>query len=265
MIRKKVMLLLMALAAPFIASALAADEQPVLPEYHYVPSDTVLETINQKRNAAISQSKRLMVVFGAEWCHDSRALSQRFSTPKMNAILQQQYEMVFVDVGYLSAGFEAIEQLKQQIYYGTPAVLILDPQTNTLLNQSSIMHWTNAASLKLEEYNDYFSQDFELPLEEEIHDPVLLAYLDEIREFEKTQATRLRQAYQVVGALLKRYKETDIGATDEFENSWNEVKNYRTAIPNDIAKLIEQAKTKTNNGDETTLDFPEYPAFSWEK
>ncbi|MFT5674378.1 MAG: hypothetical protein ACI808_000294 [Paraglaciecola sp.] len=265
MIRKSVMCLVIILSASFIASTLAADDMPVLPEYRYAPSNTVLDDVNEKRNAAISKNKRLMVVFGAEWCHDSRGLSQRFSRPKINAILQKKYEIVFVDIGYLTTGFKAIQQLNQPIYYGTPAVLIVDPKTNTLLNESTIMHWTNADSLALAEYNDYFSQDFELPLEEETRDPVVLAYLAEIRQFEKTQAARLRLAYQVVGPLLKSYKETDIGLTDEFENTWDEVKSYRTAIPGDVAKLVEQAKTKAENGDKTALDFPEYPAFSWEK
>ena len=265
MIRKSMMFLVIVLGASFIPSAVAADDMPVLPEYQYLPSNSVLEEINQKRNAAISNNKRLMVVFGAEWCHDSRGLSHRFSTPKMNALLQQQYEIVFVDVGYLSTGFEAIKQLNQPIYYGTPAVLIVDPKTNTLLNESSIMHWTSADSLELAEYNEYFSQDFEIPLEEGMSDPLVLAYLDEIRQFEKVQAARLRQAYQVVGPLLKSYKETDIGITDEFENTWNEVKTYRTAIPSDMAKLLEQAKSKAKNGDRTALNLPKYPAFSWEK
>jgi hypothetical protein len=265
MIRKSVMFVMMVLGATFIASASAADDMPVLPEYQFVPSNTVLQDVDEKRNAAISKNKRLLVVFGAQWCHDSRGLSQRFSTAKINAILQQQYEIVFVDVGYLSTGFEAIQQLNQPIYYGTPAVLIIDPKTNTLLNQASIMHWTNADSIELAEYNDYFTQDFELPREEGMRDPILLAYLEEIRQFEKVQAARLYEAYQVIGPLLKSYKETDIGATDEFENAWNEVKIYRTAIPKDMAELVEQAKAKAKKGDNLVLAFPIYPAFSWEE
>jgi len=265
MIRKSVIFLVMILGACFINSALAADTMPVLPKYQFVPSNSVLQDINDKRNAAILKNKRLLVVFGAQWCHDSRSLSQRFSTPKINAILQQQYETVFVDVGYLSTGFEAIEQLDQAIYYGTPTVLIIEPKTNSLLNQSSIMHWTNADSLDMAEYSDYFSQDFALPLEEETGDPVLLAYLEEIRHFERIQAARLYLAYQIIEPLLKSYEETDIGSTDEFGNIWGEVKIYRTAIPSDIAKLIEEAKSKSKESDKTALTFPQYPAFSWEE
>lgn len=265
MIKKSVMFLVMLLGASFMTSSMAGDDMPVLPEYQFAPNNDVYQQLNEKRNAAISNNKRLMVVFGAEWCHDSRGLSQRFSTPEINTILQQQYEVLLVDVGYLSTGFEIIQQLQQPIYYGTPAVLILDPKTNTLLNQPSIMHWTNADSLELEEYNDYFSQDFELPLEEGKGDPIVLAHLNEIRQFEKIQTARLRQAYQVVGPLLKSYKETNSGATEEFESAWGEVKTYRTAIPSDITKLIEQAKIKAKNGDRTALNFPKYPVFSWEE
>jgi len=198
MIRKSVMFVMIVLGAAFIASASAADDMPVLPEYQFVPSNTVLQDVDEKRNAAISKNKRLLVVFGAQWCHDSRGLSQRFSTPKMHAILQQQYETVFVDVGYFSKGFEAIKQLNQTIFYATPTVLIIDPKTNTVLNQASIMHWTNADSLELAEYQDYFSQDFALPFKAGMGDTALLAYLEKIRQFENRQATRLYRAYQII-------------------------------------------------------------------
>jgi len=238
MIRKSVMFVMIVLGAAFIASASAADDMPVLPEYQFVPSNTVLQDVDEKRNAAISKNKRLLVVFGAQWCHDSRGLSQRFSTPKMHAILQQQYETVFVDVGYFSKGFEAIKQLNQTIFYATPTVLIIDPKTNTVLNQASIMHWTNADSLELAEYQDYFSQDFALLFKAGMGDTALLAYLEKIRQFENRQATRLYRAYQIIEPLLKRYEETDNGSTYEFKHIWSEVKSYRTAIPSDIAKLI---------------------------
>jgi hypothetical protein len=265
MIRKSVMFVMIVLGAAFIASASAADDMPVLPEYQFVPSNTVLQDVDEKRNAAISKNKRLLVVFGAQWCHDSRGLSQRFSTPKMHAILQQQYETVFVDVGYFSKGFEAIKQLNQTIFYATPTVLIIDPKTNTVLNQASIMHWTNADSLELAEYHDYFSQDFALPFKAGMGDTALLAYLEKIRQFENRQATRLYRAYQIIEPLLKRYEETDNGSTYEFKHIWGEVKSYRTAIPSDIAKLIEEAKTKSTQSDTTALTFPQYPAFSWEE
>jgi len=218
MIRKSVMFVMIVLGAAFIASASAADDMPVLPEYQFVPSNTVLQDVDEKRNAAISKNKRLLVVFGAQWCHDSRGLSQRFSTPKMHAILQQQYETVFVDVGYFSKGFEAIKQLNQTIFYATPTVLIIDPKTNTVLNQASIMHWTNADSLELAEYQDYFSQDFALPFKAGMGDTALLAYLEKIRQFENRQATRLYRAYQIIEPLLKRYEETDNGSTYEFKH-----------------------------------------------
>jgi hypothetical protein len=43
-------------------------------------------------------------MMGANWCHDSRALASRIYEEPLSTIINEHYETLFVDVGYLENG-----------------------------------------------------------------------------------------------------------------------------------------------------------------
>lgn len=98
---------------------------------------------------AKAANKRVILVMGANWCHDSKALAGWFETVRFKAMLTPLYEIVYVDVGKpqrregrnieIAQGF-GIERIK-----GTPTVLILSSE-GVLLNKKDAPTWRNAAS-----------------------------------------------------------------------------------------------------------------------
>jgi len=71
-------------------------------------------------------------------------------------------------------------------------------------------------------------------------------------------------AYAILGPMLKQYKE---GNKETFSaEKWNEVRDFRYKAPKDVEALKMQARDRVAAGDrDIELDFPEYPAFSWDK
>ena len=98
---------------------------------------------------AKAANKRVILVMGANWCHDSKALAGWFETPRFKAMLAPLYEIVYIDVGKpqrregrnieIAQGF-GIKKIK-----GTPTVLILSAD-GELLNKKDAPTWRNAAS-----------------------------------------------------------------------------------------------------------------------
>ena len=98
---------------------------------------------------AKAANKRVILVMGANWCHDSKALAGWFETPRFKAMLAPLYEIVYIDVGKpqrregrnieIARGY-GIRKIK-----GTPTVLILSPD-GELLNKKDAPTWRNAAS-----------------------------------------------------------------------------------------------------------------------
>jgi hypothetical protein len=231
----------------------------------YLPSADPVADLDAKMALARANGKRLLVVLGANWCHDSRALAARLYTAPLNALIDSGYEVLFVDVAYLETGRDVIARLGIPVYYATPTVLIVDPVSGGVVNAYDRHQWAEAASIGMAASVDYFRK-FQTAGETAAgsdDDAVLQALLADIDAFELRQAERLYQAYAKLGPMLKAYKEGDKSAFRE--DLWNEVRDFRYQVPNDLDALRAEARERVAAGETgIVLQYPVYPAFSWE-
>ncbi|WBY16563.1 thioredoxin family protein [Erythrobacteraceae bacterium WH01K] len=118
-------------ARPFEAAAAARPE---------------LETALERAKA---DGKLTLAVFGANWCHDSRALAGLLETERFRALTDAHYEMVFVDVGTPQNGkgrnLELGAELGVEGIEGTPTVIVIGRRGATL-NVATAKLWRDAAS-----------------------------------------------------------------------------------------------------------------------
>ena len=76
-------------------------------------------------------------------------------------------------------------------------------------------------------------------------------------------AERVAAGYAVVGPMLAAYKAGN--APEDFDASWDELSDFRNAIPGDIRALRDEAQRRVSEGEnDIQLQFPEYPLLSWE-
>ena len=63
--------------------------------------------------------------------------------------------------------------------------------------------------------------------------------------------------------MLEAYKNGD---KDQFsEEKWTEVRQFRSKVPLDVDALRQQARQRVKASEANIkLDYPSYPAFSWE-
>jgi thioredoxin-like negative regulator of GroEL len=108
---------------------------------------------------ALISRNNVLLVMGANWCHDSRGLAGWFETSRFQAMIEQRYELVYVDVGHPQDGegrnIDIAQQFGIEEITGTPTVLILSPE-GALLNADTATGWNNAASRTEDEIFDYF-------------------------------------------------------------------------------------------------------------
>lgn len=100
---------------------------------------------------------RVLVVFGANWCHDSRALAGWFGTPRFAAMLAERYEIVWVNVGRKDRNLDLARSLGLDGIAGTPTVLILSPEGRPQ-NLADAPTWRNAASRTEDAVFTYFAE-----------------------------------------------------------------------------------------------------------
>jgi hypothetical protein len=149
--------------------------------------------------------------------------------------------------------------------YTAPTVLIIDPSSGQLVNDEDRDQWSNAYKIDMAASVEYFEK---WALNDSVADPAadstqLRQLYAEIDRFEQQLAQRVAAGYAVVGPMLEAYKRGN--APEKFDASWNELRDFRMAIPDDIRKLRDEAQRRVSAGQEDIqLQFPEYPLLSWE-
>lgn len=236
------------------------------PGESYLAGDA-LAAIAAARESATRENKLVLVVMGANWCHDSRALASRLDTTPLSAIVSQHYETVFVDVGHLDKGKDVINSLGLPVFYATPTVLIVDPVSGRLVNADNRHQWADAANISMEEsvlYFEEFTSTDLAGLRADANSPAELSMLlTDIDAFETIQAGRLYQAYAVLTPMLEAF---DKGDKEQFSQEiWDEVRQFRYKLALDVDTLRSEARQKVAIGEtHIELNYPTYPTFSWE-
>ncbi len=141
--------------AAFLALALAAcattgDGAAAHPEAraYSVTADATAD-VDAALARASANGKRVLVVLGANWCHDSRALAGWLETPRFAALTAERYEVVFVNVGMPQTGdghnLDIARRFGLAEVPGTPAVLVLTAEGRAV-NLDTAASWRNAGS-----------------------------------------------------------------------------------------------------------------------
>jgi len=106
--------------------------------------------------AARTAKKNALIIMGANWCHDSRALARHFETPKFQTLFSTEYETVFVDVGQKDRNLDIAQRFGLSEIVGTPTVFIISPK-GKVLNLDSAVTWRNSASMEGDDIYRYFA------------------------------------------------------------------------------------------------------------
>jgi hypothetical protein len=101
----------------------------------YVPGINAQAEIAQALKLATQQHKRVLVVFGANWCYDCHVLDRAFQRPDVEAVLKPSYEVVHVDVGQGDKNQDIMQQYHVPMAKGIPAIAVLDSSGKLLYAQ----------------------------------------------------------------------------------------------------------------------------------
>jgi thioredoxin 1 len=101
----------------------------------YVPGLNTHAEIAQALKLATQQHKRVLVVFGANWCFDCHVLDLAFRRPDVAAVLTPNYEVVHVDVGEYDKNLDIMQQYEVPKARGIPAIAVLDGSGKLLFSQ----------------------------------------------------------------------------------------------------------------------------------
>lgn len=115
----------------------------------YTVSANATADVDAAFDRASQNDKRVLLVMGANWCHDSRALAGWLATERFEALVEAKYELVFVNVGMPQTGdghnLEIAQRFGVEELPGTPNLLVLTAEGD-LVNADTATTWRNSAS-----------------------------------------------------------------------------------------------------------------------
>jgi len=132
------------LTAPLASSDLAHPEARPYSEHR-----NAMAAVDKALARASKRGTRVLLVMGANWCHDSRSLAGWLETPRFRAMTAQRFEVVFIDAGKPQEGkghnLDVAQRFGIAELPGTPNLFVIRAD-GTVVNAESVTGWRNAAS-----------------------------------------------------------------------------------------------------------------------
>lgn len=88
--------------------------------------------VQRALSAAKSSGTPVLVVFGANWCPDCRALDKALSTGENAELMAREFKVVKVDVGQFDRNLDLAARYGNPVKKGIPAAVVLSPEGEVL-------------------------------------------------------------------------------------------------------------------------------------
>lgn len=125
----------LAAKAPTVTSISILAELPTPLPFPYDEKADANKDVDAALAAARAQHKRAFIDLGGNWCGDCRVLAGLMELPEYKRFVEAHYVVVTVDVGRFDKNLQIPARWGiTERMVGVPAVLIVDPETNKLLD-----------------------------------------------------------------------------------------------------------------------------------
>jgi thioredoxin 1 len=109
--------------------------QPLEQKDLYPASADAKKEIADAIRLATETHKRVLVVFGGNWCYDCHVLDEAFHSPEISPVIEKSFEVVHVDIGQMDKNLEVAKQYDVPLDRGVPAIAVLESNGKLLFSQ----------------------------------------------------------------------------------------------------------------------------------
>ena len=107
----------------------------------------IKETLEKAR----AEHKRVIVVFGANWCFDCHVLDEAFHRPDLASIIADNYKVVHVDIGKGEKNQDLMKKYDVPMKRGIPGLAVLDADGKLVYSQKQ-GEFENARALSPDDF-----------------------------------------------------------------------------------------------------------------
>ncbi len=124
------------LAVAVLLVLAAATASPASRDIYPDPAQAKVDLAAALKTAAANH-KRVLLDFGGNWCGDCKVLDIYFHNAQNLSILQSNFVLVHINVGYMDSNQDIAKRYEVPIEKGVPALAVLDEHGKLLYSQRS--------------------------------------------------------------------------------------------------------------------------------
>ena len=87
--------------------------------------------------AAGKSRRRVLLIFGGNWCYDCHVLDEAFHTPEIAPTLNRSYVVAHIDIGEYDKNLDVAKEYEVPVERGVPAAAVLDRDGKLLFSQKN--------------------------------------------------------------------------------------------------------------------------------
>ena len=128
-------------------------------KWYYLDGAEAEQMVSEAQAEAAAVGRNVVIIFGTQSCHDTRALLEWLDQPEVARALHSSFDFQLVESGrakdrnLMLARKFGVDRIE-----GTPTLLILSGRDGKLLNRGDIAKLRNAARQTPDQRMDYFQQ-----------------------------------------------------------------------------------------------------------
>jgi thioredoxin family protein len=101
----------------------------------YAPPEEAKSEIAAALAEAAKDHKRVLLVFGGNWCYDCHVLDTTFRSKEFAPIVNANYHVLHINVGNYDANLDLADKYQIPLKKGVPSLAILDPDGKLVVSQ----------------------------------------------------------------------------------------------------------------------------------
>ncbi len=111
--------------------------QPLEDKLIYHADVDANQQIAEAVRSATAAHKRILLVFGGNWCFDCHVLDEAFRSPEIAPTVDKSFIVVHIDIGQMDMNLDVAKKYDIPLDHGVPAIAVLDSGGKLLFSQKA--------------------------------------------------------------------------------------------------------------------------------
>jgi ketosteroid isomerase-like protein len=103
----------------------------------YPPPEEAKAEISTALAAAAKDHKRVLLVFGGNWCYDCHVLDTTFRSKEFAQLVSANYHVIHINIGNYDVNLDLADKYQIPLNKGVPSLAILDPDGKLVVSQKN--------------------------------------------------------------------------------------------------------------------------------